>query len=97
MSKIAYLTAAWPVWSETFIRQEIELIQKNNELEIFPIALFSGNMEVDDTMPDVFILDPGQTAAVPGKASILKNWVPGMIRRELSQFKHREMMIKFIQ
>ena len=41
MPQIAYLTATWPKYSETFIRQELNLLLRH--LPILPVAIYKGD------------------------------------------------------
>ncbi|HOG49142.1 MAG TPA: hypothetical protein PKY10_00990, partial [Lentisphaeria bacterium] len=52
---ILYLLTAYPLWSETFLRLDLRLLQRRN-LPIHAAALYSGDTEVKPDWPSVRVL-----------------------------------------
>ena len=90
MGKIAYLTGAWPVWSETFIQQELQLLLAEG-LPILPMAVTGGNASVPSGFPDVHILRPTKLHGTGG-AQLGRGWIPGLLRRQISMLKNSPML-----
>jgi len=90
--RIAYLFTAYPLWSETFLRQDLSLLQKQG-LDICPISLFPGNCQPQSDWPDVQILSD---SALPsgGGCCLWQNWknhLPLWLRGNLALLRHRHL------
>ncbi|MBT3376676.1 MAG: glycosyltransferase family 4 protein [Lentisphaerae bacterium] len=97
---ILYLLGSYPRWSETFLRQDLTLLQQLG-VPLLPVALQEGDAEKQADWPAVQYLDPGQagstgisaeSAASPGKASRFADrvagWLPPGLRTQASLWKH---------
>jgi colanic acid/amylovoran biosynthesis glycosyltransferase len=91
---ILYLLSAYPRWSETFLRQDLRLLQSEN-IAIHPVALFPGDCEARPDWPKVSILntnsaEPGsqQRKQLRQKISAL---LPATAHAQLSLFRHRQL------
>ncbi len=86
MQKIAYLVGAWPVWSETFIQQELRLLLAQ-QLPLVPLAVAPGNGAAPPDLPAVPTLTVGP-ARGHSIACLVRGLVPGMFRRHLWGLRH---------
>ncbi len=86
--KIAYLMGAWPVWSETFIQQELEMLVEAG-LPVVPIAVFPGNQVPKKGLPPVTILEYAeQRMSAKKPATHTGKWLPGIVRRQAALVRH---------
>ncbi|MBN2451299.1 MAG: glycosyltransferase family 4 protein [Lentisphaeria bacterium] len=91
---ILYLLAAYPVWSETFLRQDLAYLLRS-DLTLHPVALFPGDVPSAPGWPDVTFLSspaarPPSTSRRerPGGASLL----PRSLQTRVSLWQHRELL-----
>jgi len=100
-SSILYLLSSYPRWSETFLRQDLALLQQLN-VPLLPVALRKGDAEMQDDWPTVRYLEAIEDskpsdAATPlttreGRAGQLAGriagWLPPALRTQASLWKH---------
>jgi len=96
--KILLVYAHWPMWSETFLRQDLMLLQEQ-KLSIHAVALFPGNCEPQKGWPEVTVLSPqsarGKTAnAVSSRISAA--WLPRSWRALWSLLRHRRLLNQLV-
>jgi glycosyltransferase involved in cell wall biosynthesis len=89
-SQIIYLLGAYPQWSETFVRQDLSLLQEL-ELPLCPVALFPGESERQADWPEVRYLDssPPGAAGAPSALAACSRLLPRYMATRLSLFHHR--------
>ena len=93
---ILYLLTAYPRWSETFLRQDLLLLQAEN-LPLLPVALYPGDCECQPGWPKVTLLS--DTAPAPGAGKdrgdrwhkLIARLVPNAIHAQLSLLSHRKL------
>lgn len=98
---ILYLLASYPRWSETFLRQDLALLQQL-DVPLLPVALQEGDAEMQLDWPTVQYLEAGQDTG-PGDsagssttgqgravqiASRIAGWLPPALRTQASLWKH---------
>lgn len=91
---ILYLLTAYPRWSETFLRQDLLLLQAE-QLPLHPVALFPGDCERRPDWPEVTLL----SNAVPGSDKerrdrlhrLIARLLPDAIHAQLSLIRHRKL------
>jgi len=91
---ILYLLTAYPRWSETFLRQDLLLLQAE-KLPIYPVALFPGDCECRPDWPKVTILNhntPGNgNNRTPRISQFIAHILPDSIHAQLSIISHRKL------
>ncbi len=89
--RILYLLGAYPRWSETFIRQDLSLLQELG-LPVRPVALFPGDVSPAPDWPVVRCLQ--EAAPEPAGHAFrakLRTLVPRGLATRLSLFSHRDL------
>jgi len=92
-ARILYLLGAYPRWSETFIRQDLVLLQQLG-LPLLPAAIFAGDTERRADWPDVTILSDSELT-VSGKGNVSNSGGHVGTRGRLSLFRHRQLYRRF--
>ena len=89
--RILYLLGAYPLWSETFIRQDLSLLQELG-LPVRPVALFPGDVLPAPDWPVVWCLqeEAPSTGGTAFRAK-LRTLVPRGLATRLSLFSHRDL------
>ncbi|MDD3694912.1 MAG: glycosyltransferase family 4 protein [Lentisphaeria bacterium] len=91
--RVLYLLSRYPLWSETFIRQDMRLLQ--TELpEISFMALFAGDCPLQPDWPQVQILcdqPRGQDSSKTSRNK-LRRLIPGALQARLVLFKYRRIL-----
>ena len=64
MSKSIFLFTSYPLWSETFIRQDLMFLQKTG-LDMVPAALYPGDCTPQPEWPQATILQPEASTSKP--------------------------------
>lgn len=87
---IIYLLGAYPQWSETFVRQDLALLQEL-EVPLYPVALFPGDTVRQADWPEVGYLDssPAAVAGAPSPLAACSRLLPRYVATRLSLFHHR--------
>ncbi len=96
---ILYLLTAYPLWSETFLRLDLRLLQRRN-LPIHAVALYSGDTALKPDWPLVRVLSsapaPRGIAARSGSGtgirSVLARLLPKWLRAQWSLRSHRNLL-----
>jgi glycosyltransferase involved in cell wall biosynthesis len=86
---VIYLLGSYPVWSETFLRQDLAFLLRAG-LPLHPVALFPGDAERQPDWPEVPRLTSSGVArgsAAPGPGL----WLPKRLRARLSLWSHRRL------
>lgn len=95
-----FLFTSYPLWSETFLRQDLMFLQKAN-VPLVPVSLFPGDCEPQEGWPKATVLMPNaQPAKPPAKRSLkskLAAHLPVSIHTSLTRFKHRHLTAKLEQ
>lgn len=84
-----YLLGSYPVWSETFLRQDLSFLLKA-AIPLHPVALFPGDTVRLPEWPEVQTLTTSGQAARP-VAGRRRLWLPRGVRRGLSLWSHRRL------
>ncbi|NLG15137.1 MAG: glycosyltransferase family 4 protein [Lentisphaerae bacterium] len=98
-TSIAFLYAQYPKWSETFLRQDLTLLQQQN-LNVKPISIFQGDCEPEAHWPKAEYLNAtsnsNQNVAT---ASTIRQliFLPKQINLAISIWKHRKNIEKLRQ
>jgi len=84
-----YLLGSYPVWSETFLRQDLAFLLKAG-LPLHPVALFPGDTARLPEWPEVQTLTTSGQASRPaaGRPGL---WLPRGVRGRLSLWSHRRL------
>ncbi len=88
--KVIYLLTAYPLWSETFLRQDLRLLLAEG-VPLEPLALFPGDGECQPDWPAVRLL----SSVKPGTSAASASWgrfLPGHLRAILSLWRHRRLL-----
>lgn len=95
MSKCLFLFTAYPLWSETFLRQDLMFLQRAG-LDITAAALYPGDCQVQPDWPQAVILSaPTAAAAKPrSRFARLKGLLPASLRTMLSLRAHAHLLRK---
>lgn len=99
--KILFLLTAYPRWSETFVRQDLALLQ-NCGLPIHPVALFPGDCTPQNDWPQVKIIsgnDNGQkpaSAASPRWKALAHAALPKALNARISLLRHHKLLWKLL-
>ncbi len=86
---IIYVLGSYPVWSETFLRQDLAFLLRTG-LPLHPVALFPGDVERQPEWPEVPRLSTPE-AAPRGATSSAMLWLPRRLRAPLSRWSHRRL------
>jgi len=89
--KIIYLLTAYPLWSETFLRQDLRLLLAEG-VPLQPLALFPGDGECQPGWPQVRVLSPIPPAAASAGGASLSRYLPAGLRAVLSLLRHRRLL-----
>ncbi|NLZ62180.1 MAG: glycosyltransferase family 4 protein [Lentisphaerae bacterium] len=89
--KIIYLLTAYPLWSETFLRQDLRLLLAEG-VPLQPLALFPGDGECQPGWPQVRVLSPSPPAAAGSGAVSFSRYLPAVLRAVLSLLRHRRLL-----
>lgn len=87
---IIYLVGAYPQWSETFVRQDLSLLQEL-DLPLHPVALFPGDVEREAGWPEVTYLDSAPCPTSPDGAHVgaaISRLLPRFLATRLSLHRH---------
>ncbi|MFA6929929.1 MAG: glycosyltransferase [Lentisphaeria bacterium] len=100
-AKIIYLLTHYPLWSETFLRQDLQLLLKE-ELPLKALALFPGDCEPQPDWPDVEILSVAKGISRFSESSKsrwqkLRRWIPSSVQCRLTLFRQRRLMHKLVR
>ncbi|NLZ61134.1 MAG: hypothetical protein GX901_10795, partial [Lentisphaerae bacterium] len=90
---ILYLLSRYPLWSETFIRQDMRLLRTELPESCF-MALFAGDCPMQPDWPQVQILcnkTRGQSFAKVSRNK-LRRLIPGALQARLVLFKYRRTL-----
>ncbi|MBR0457754.1 MAG: glycosyltransferase [Victivallales bacterium] len=95
---ILFLYTNWPVWSETFLRQDLQLLL-DLKLPIHAVALFGGDCEPDPSWPAVEVLEPKRKSngGKPGLTGKLVSFLPKELRAIGSLWRHQSLLRKVIR
>lgn len=97
--KIMYLFTRYPLWSETFLRQDLKLLLQE-KLPLLPAALFPGDCESEKDWPKAEIIFPQKTnASENSKKNLLRSlfyFLPLAIRKHLSYVQHKKVLRELI-
>ncbi len=85
---VLYILGRYPVWSETFLRQDLGLLLEHGA-RLHPVALFRGDTEPRSDWPHVEILNDVPPAA-PAAVSV-RGRHP-RLRTRLALFRHRRLL-----
>ena len=92
-----FLFTAYPLWSETFIRQDLAFLQKA-ACPVIGAALYSGDCTPEADWPDVTVLTPGAapSSTISRRKSrlreLLLKLLPAKLFTALSLWKHRALV-----
>lgn len=96
MGKILFLFTSYPLWSETFLRQDLMFLQRTG-LDIQPAALFPGDCTPQPDWPVATVLAPDAPPSKPRTKPSLKSRLLGHLPRPLytalSLRAHRHLLI----
>ena len=93
MKKVLYLLPRHPSWSETFLRQDLELLM-GKRLPLIPVALRGSPGEIAG-MPLQVVIPDVEAAAVPGRR--LAGGLPKAWRARLATWRHRAMLAALVR
>ena len=94
--KILMVYSQWPMWSETFLRQDLTLLRKQN-LSIHAVALFPGNCQPQKDWPKVTVLSPqAEQGKETGKTCFPMAWIPRGWRAVWSLWRHRSLLRQLV-
>jgi glycosyltransferase involved in cell wall biosynthesis len=88
---IVYLLGSYPVWSETFLRQDLTFLLQAG-VPLRPLALFPGDVERQPGWPEVGCL-AAAVAASGQRPAGLRLWLPKRLRARLSLWSHRRLRL----
>lgn len=94
MKRIAYLMGSYPMWSETFIEQELRLLIES-ALPVLPLAIRRGNRELPKDLMNPLYLEPGSVTRDPSALEITERpggLTPAFLRRMMAVKKNRELI-----
>ncbi len=100
-AKIIYLMTRYPLWSETFLRQDLQfLLKEGSPLEA--MALFPGDCQAQPDWPIVRILqDSHEEAKTNSKSSsfwqLLRRLIPARVQCSLALLRHRALLRKLVE
>lgn len=99
--KILYLLTSYPRWSETFVRQDLALLQSSG-LPIHPVALFPGDCALQDDWPQVKVLTSSNTPTGQEK-TVSPRWkalvhavLPKALNARISLLRHHKLLWKLL-
>ncbi len=95
-SQIMYVMTRYPLWSETFLRQDLQFLLKEG-VPLEPVALFPGDCTAQPDWPAVRILSPEVIPiATSGKGGSwwrkLRCLIPARVQCSLVWFRHRRLL-----
>jgi len=92
-SRIIYLLGAYPQWSETFVRQDLALLQEL-DLPLYPVALCPGDVERRPEWPEAQYLSVPDSGGggQAGEGSVLGGMLPRWLRTRVSLYRHRHLV-----
>ncbi|HQL88774.1 MAG: glycosyltransferase family 4 protein [Lentisphaerae bacterium] len=101
---ILYLLTAYPLWSETFLRLDLRLLQRRN-LPIHAVALYAGDTEVKPDWPSVRVLSKkpaprsiaARRSAKFGIRATLARLLPKWLRAQWSLRRHRDLLQSLLE
>lgn len=94
-TRILYLLGRYPQWSETFIRQDLQMLMDLG-VPLLPVTLFPGNVDRRPEWPRVTCLSPPERVPHRGQKhrksmSFFGRLQPRSLRTALSLFHHRQL------
>jgi glycosyltransferase involved in cell wall biosynthesis len=89
MHTAVYLLGAYPVWSETFLRQDLAFLLKAG-LSLYPVTLFPGDTVRQPEWPEVQSLTTSGPVSRAGTPRA-QFWLPPALRARLSLIAHRRL------
>lgn len=94
-TSIAFLYAQYPKWSETFLRQDLILLQQQN-LNVKPISIFQGDCEPEAHWPKAEYLTATKNSTNVTPAHTIRRliFLPKQINLAISLWKHRKNIEK---
>ncbi len=100
-SKIIYIMTRYPLWSETFLRQDLQFLLRE-EVPLEALALFPGDCEQQPDWPAVRILDSSKTAPAETGSRIswwgkLRCLIPARVQCSLILFRHRCLLRELVR
>jgi colanic acid/amylovoran biosynthesis glycosyltransferase len=100
-TKIIYLMTRYPLWSETFLRQDLQLLLQEG-LPILPMALFPGDCPTQPEWPEAQILNTAKVfSQTSDKRSILwrrlRCFVPARAQCTLAVLRHRTLLRELVK
>ena len=100
-TKIIYLLTRYPLWSETFLRQDLQFLLKEG-VPLEPMALFAGDCKAQPDWPVVRILSPSVTPPATIGSQIswwrkLRCWIPARVQCSLILFRHRQLLRELVR
>ncbi|MBQ6472006.1 MAG: glycosyltransferase family 4 protein [Victivallales bacterium] len=96
--KILMLYSHWPMWSETFLRQDLTQLQNLN-LSIHAVALFPGNCQTQKGWPEVTVLSPKAKPSPENDVGMKHSpvdWMPRSWRAIGSLLRHRRLLKELV-
>ncbi len=93
-TKCLFLFTAYPLWSETFLRQDLAFLQRTG-LDVEAVALYHGDCDLQPDWPQATVLSPDATTGSParrGRLAALKRLLPAALRTTLSLHTHRALL-----
>jgi glycosyltransferase involved in cell wall biosynthesis len=97
-NQIIYLLGVYPQWSETFVRQDLALLQEL-DLPLYPVALFPGDTARQADWPEVSYLEPSSAGGVPAPSSLaaFSRLLPRYVATRLSLIHHRRRVQALVE
>ncbi|MGN0878372.1 MAG: glycosyltransferase family 4 protein [Oligosphaeraceae bacterium] len=93
-TKCLFLFTAYPLWSETFLRQDLAFLQRTG-LDVEAAALYHGDCDLQPGWPQATVLSPDATTnstAQRGRLAALKRLLPAALRTALSLHTHHTLL-----
>lgn len=100
-AKIIYVMTRYPLWSETFLRQDLQFLLKEG-VPLEALALFPGDCEAPADWPSVRILKPSATPPATSGSRIsgwrkLRCWIPARVQCSLILLRHRKLLCELVR
>jgi glycosyltransferase involved in cell wall biosynthesis len=96
-ASILYVLGAYPLWSETFIRQDLTLLLRLG-VPLKPVALFPGDIERHPEWPEVPYLQRAENSPAERQKqreapaiALVRRWIPSYLHTRLSLVRHRRL------